>query len=78
MNLDEAVELLRVVSVIPIRDSANHPEIRILHEIGAGYTLHIKAASVSADTRNHLNRITESRELGIRESKHYIIIYSHR
>jgi hypothetical protein len=76
MNLDEAVELLRVVSAIPVKDAAKHPEIRIFHNIGEGYTLNIKAHSVNAEYRNHLNEIVESRNLRIRESKRFLIIYS--
>ena len=34
MNLDEAVELLTVVSAIPAKKSAKHPEIRVVHAIG--------------------------------------------
>ena len=77
MNLNEAVELLRVVSEIPVKDSVKRPEIRIFHEIGKGYTLRVKTASVNADYLNHLNRIAESRKLGIRESKRYIVIYGY-
>jgi hypothetical protein len=77
MNLNEAVELLRVVSKIPVKNLVKHPEIRIFHEIGEGYTLRVKTASVNADYRNHLNGIVESRKLGIRESKRYIIIYGY-
>jgi hypothetical protein len=42
MNLNEAVELLKAVSAIPISNSSKHPEIRIVHTIGEvnteGYT----------------------------------------
>ena len=79
MNLDEAVELLRVVSAIPMKKSAKHPEIRIVHVIGevvgGGYTLRIEKNPVDADYRNHLNRIIESKKLEILESKKYLIIY---
>jgi hypothetical protein len=77
MNLDEAVELLRVVLAIPIKDSAKRPEIRILYNVGEGYTLHIKADLINAEYRNHLNRIVESCKLAIHESKRYLIIYGH-
>jgi hypothetical protein len=77
MNLDEAVELLRTVSAIPVKEPAKHPEIRIFHNIGEGYTLHIKKESVNAEYRNHLNEIAESSRLTIRESKRYLIIHGH-
>jgi hypothetical protein len=75
MNLDEAVELLRVVSAIPVKDSAKRPEIRILYNQGEGYTLHIEAHLVNDEHRSYLNGIVESRKLGIRESEGYIVIY---
>ena len=79
MNLDEAVELLRVVSAIPVKKSAKQPEIRIVHAVGEvmdkGYTLYIEKNSAEAHYRNHLNEIVESKNLAIRESELYLIIY---
>ena len=79
MNLDEAVELLRIVSAIPVKKSAKHPEIHIVHAVGEvlakNYTLRIEKGSADADYRNHLDRIVESKKLAIRESERYLIIY---
>jgi len=79
MNLDEAVGLLRIVSTIPIKKSAKHPEIRIVHNIGEvtskGYTLWIEKKPADADYLDHLNEIVESKKLAILESKRYLIIY---
>lgn len=79
MNLDEVVELLTVVSAIPVKKSAKHPEIRIVHAIGRvnakHYTLRIEKNSTDTDYRNHLNKIAESKKLAIRESERYLIIY---
>jgi hypothetical protein len=79
MNLDEAVELLRVVSAIPVKKSTKYPEIRIVRAIGEvmskGYTLRIEKDLADADYRNHLNRIVESKNLAIRESERHLIIY---
>ena len=79
MNLGEAVELLRVVSAIPAKKSAKHPESRIIHATGEviarRYTLHIEKKLADADYRNNLNEIVESKKLAIRESKRYLIIY---
>jgi hypothetical protein len=79
MNLDEAIELLRIVSAIPVKESAKRPEIRIVHVIGEvmgeDYTLRIEKNEVDADYRNHLNKIVESKKLEIREWKRYLIIY---
>jgi hypothetical protein len=79
MNLDEAVELLRVVSAIPVKKSAKHPEIRIAQAVGEvmakGYTLRIEKKQTDADYRNHLAKIVESRKLESLESKRYLIVY---
>jgi hypothetical protein len=79
MNLDEAVGMLRLISAIPIKKSAKHPEIRIVHAIGEvmakGYTLRIEKKQTDADYRHHLNEIIESKKLAIRESEHYLIVY---
>jgi hypothetical protein len=77
MNLNRAVELLRVVSAIPVNDSAKHPEIRIFYAVGEGCTLQVKADAVNAEYRNHLRRIVESCKLGLRESEGYLIISGH-
>ena len=46
MNLDEAVELLKVVSAIPMKKHVKRPEVRIVHALGEviakGYTLHVE------------------------------------
>jgi hypothetical protein len=79
MNLDETVELLRIVSEIPVKKSAKRPEIRVfcaIDEVMAkGYAMRIEKDSVDADYRNHLNSIVESKKLTIRESKGYLVIY---
>jgi hypothetical protein len=79
MKLDEAVELLKVVSAIPVRESAKHPEIRVVHAIGEvmakGYTLRIEKKLANADYRSQLNRIVESRKLAILESKRHLVVY---
>ena len=79
MNLDEAVELLRVLSAIPAKKSAKRPEISIVHSMGEVkaklYTLRIEKDLVDADYRNHLNSVVESKKLAIRESKRYLIVY---
>ena len=79
MNLDKAVELLRIVSAIPVKKSAKNPEIRIVHAVGEvmakGYTLCIEKNSAEAEYRSHLNEIVESKKLAIRESERYLIIY---
>jgi hypothetical protein len=79
MKLDEAVELLRVVSAIPVNKPAKYPEIRVVHAIGEvmakGYTLRIEKKLADADYRSHLNRIAESRKLTILESERFLVVY---
>jgi hypothetical protein len=79
MKLDEAVELLRVVSAIPVNKPAKHPEIRVVHAIGEvmakGYTLRIEKKLADADYRSHLNRIAESRKLSLLESERFLVVY---
>jgi len=79
MNLNEAVELLKVVSAIPVKKSVKHPEISVVHDVGEvtakAYTLHIEKNSADSDYRNHLEEIVESKKLAIRESERYLIIY---
>ena len=79
MNLEEVVELLKVVSPIPVKKSAKRPETRVVRAIGEvtakGYTLRVEKKSADADYRNHLNEIVESNKLAILESKRYLIIY---
>ena len=79
MNLDKAVELLKVVSTIPLKKSAKRPEVRIVRAIGEvmarGYTLTIEKRSTDADYRKHLGEIAESKKLAILESERYLIVY---
>ena len=75
MKLNESIELLRIVSVIPFKESAIRPELRIFHNMIKGYTLYIKALQVDTEYRKHLNKIVESLKLAIREEKDYLIIF---
>ena len=79
MNLDEAVELLKVVSAIPVKKHVKHPEIRIVPALGEviakGYTVYVEKRPVAADYLKKLNEIVEFNKLAIRESKSYLIIY---
>jgi hypothetical protein len=76
MNLDEATEVLKAVSAIPVKD-INKAQIKILFTQGEGYALHIKKKSVNAKFRDHLNKIVESSKLHIHEVEDYLIIHSH-
>ena len=71
--------MLRVISAIPVKKSAKHPEIAIVHAVGEvmakNYTLRIEKNSADADYRDILDGIVESRKLVIRESERYLIIY---
>lgn len=78
MNLNDAIELLKVVSAIPVKDSTKNPKIRIFYKEGEGYTLGIKANLVNAVYRSYLGEIVKSRNLGILESKGYLLVYGYR
>ena len=78
MNLDEAIALLKVVSAIPIEDSAKSPKIRIFYKEGEGYTLGIKAHAANAEYRRYLDEVVKSRNLGITVSKGYLLVYGYR
>jgi hypothetical protein len=78
MNLYQAIELLNVVSAIASKKPAKNPKIRVFYKEGVGYTLGIKAYAVNAEYRSYLNEIVKSRNLGITESKGYLLVYSYR
>ena len=79
MNLDKAVELLKVISTIPVGNLAKHPEVRIVRATGEvmarGYTLSIEKKSADVDYRNHLSEIAKSQKLTILESERHLILY---
>jgi len=79
MNLDKAVELLKVISTIPVGNLAKHPEVRIVRATGEvmakGYILSIEKKSADVDYRNHLSEIAKSQKLEILESERYLILY---
>jgi hypothetical protein len=77
MNLNEAIELLKVVSAIPVMDSAKQPKIRIFYKQGEGYTLGIKTP-LANEYRGYLNEIAKARKLGITESMGYLMVYGYR
>jgi hypothetical protein len=77
MILAKAIELLKVVSTIPIKEQNKYPEIRIFHSIGDDYTLHITTELLTTEFRKQLLKIADSHKLGIRESNNYLIIYSY-
>ena len=78
MNLDESIELLRIVSGIPVNHSAKHPELRIIHNMSNGYTLHIKVQQIDTEYRKNLNKIVESLNLEISEETGYLLVFKQR
>jgi hypothetical protein len=77
LNFDEAIELLRVVTDFQFKPSAIKPDFTIYDNQSEGYVLCVKADLVSEEYRNFLEKIVESRKLGIRESNGYLRIYGH-
>ena len=75
MNFNEAVELLEVVSDFHFKSSEEKPDFCVYDNQNQGYTLCVKAQLINEEYRNYLKEIVESRELRIRESEGYLIIY---
>ncbi len=77
MNLNEAIELLRVVTDFKFNVSEKKPDFTIYDNQSEGYVLCVKADLVSEEYRKYIERIVESRKLRIRESEGYLRIYGH-
>jgi hypothetical protein len=75
LTLNEAIDLLCVVSDFQFKDSEKRPDFCIYDNQNDGYNLRIKAELVTAEYRSYLNEIVKSRKLRIRESEGYLIIY---
>ena len=75
MNFSEAIELLEAVSDFKFEPSEEKPDFCVYDNQNQGYTLNVKAQSVSEKYRKHVMRIVESRKLRIRESSGFLIIY---
>jgi hypothetical protein len=78
MNLDEAVELLKVFSAIPVKDAARKTKIRVFYREGEGYALGIKVPLVSAQYGRYLDEVVKSRRRQITESRGYLMVYGYR
>jgi hypothetical protein len=76
MNFVEAMELLRAVTALHIQDSRGQPSFRISYSHGEGYVLAIKVRSINSEGLSRLKNVVETRHLGTREFKGYLIIYS--
>ena len=76
MNLNESIELLKVVSTIPVGKSAKRPELRIFHNMSRGYTLRVKAQQVDKEYREHLDKIAKSLNLAVRKEKEWLIVFT--
>jgi hypothetical protein len=75
VNFSEAIELLEAVSDFHFKSSEEPPDFCIYDNQNQGYSLRVKAKSVSEEYRYYLNDIVESRKLRIRESDGYIVIH---
>lgn len=75
MNLAEAVELLDVVSEFSFEATEKIPDLHIYDNQKYGFVLCVKADLVSKEYRNYIEEIVNSRNLRVRETEGYLMIY---
>jgi len=78
LNLNEAVALLETVSDFRFSPPEKKPDFGIFENLNEEYALLAKTRLITEDYRNYLKEIAKSRELEIRESEGYIVIYDPR
>ncbi len=74
MNLEDAINLLVVVTDFSFGPSEKVPTISILDNQKEGFVLCIKANMVTDEYRSYLEGVVESYDLWISESKGYLMI----
>jgi hypothetical protein len=77
LNLNEAIELLEIVSDFDFKASEKKPNLSIHDNQSEGYVLYVKADLVSEEYRNYLEKIVESRNLRLSELEGYLRIYGY-
>ena len=75
MNLNQAVELLKILSAFPSRKTAMPTEIQIAFYQGEGYILRIHSHLIGEEFRGHLEGAVKLSKLLKRESNGYLVIY---
>ena len=75
MNFKEAIQLLEAFTDFPSKSGEKRPNFSIYDNQNQGYSLSVKAQLIGAEYLNYVKKIVESRKLGVRESKGYLIIY---
>jgi hypothetical protein len=78
MNFAEIIELLRTFSAFHETRSGNRPVLSVYdtQDKDEVYVLFVRANSASRDFLNFLNYVVETRKLGIRWFKEYLVIHS--
>jgi hypothetical protein len=77
VNLNEAIDLLDVVSDFQFKISEEKPDFCIYDYESGGYALSVKAHLISEKYRTFLKEIAESRNLRIREADGVLTIQSY-
>jgi len=75
VNLEEAIDLLEVVSDFDFGGSEKTPTITIFDHQKDGVVLHVKEDLISDEFRRYLYGVVKSRNLLLRGSEGLLIIY---
>lgn len=75
VNLEEAVDLLAVISDFDFGGSEKVPSISIVDGQKDGFVLHVKEDLVSDEFRRYLYGVVKSRNLLLRGSEGLLMIY---
>jgi hypothetical protein len=75
VNFREALDLLAVVSDFHFKSSDEKSDFCLFDNEKQGYTLHVKTSLLNAEYRAYIEKIVESRKLGMRELEEYLEIY---
>ena len=75
MNFKEAIELLAVISDFHYKSPDEKPDFCLFDNEKQGYTLRVKTSLLNAEYRAYIEKIVESRKLGMRELEGYLEIY---
>jgi len=77
VNLDEAIDLLEVVSDFNFEASEKKPNFSVYDNQKEGFVLCVKANLVNEKFHDYLVGIAESRKLSTRELEGYLVIHGY-
>jgi len=76
VNFREALELLSIVSDFQFKSSDEKSDFCLFDNGTQGYALRVKTSLLNAEYHSYIEKIVESRKLGIRELEGYLEIYA--